>query len=163
MFSLDASPKSRSRQVSAIPLNYVMRVLRHLRPHWSLALVSLGLTLLSSLAALLTPWPLKIVVDNVLERHPLPAALAGLLGQGATHRTELLLLAVLGGLLVAPSRNVLQTTTLLDALAEFKFEAALGGARRDEAKARAKERFFAPRPLRAVGPEEAATGAVVVL
>ncbi|MGA2658852.1 MAG: sulfate adenylyltransferase subunit CysD [Verrucomicrobiota bacterium] len=44
-----------------------------------------------------------------------------------------------------PSRNVLQTTTLLDALAEFKFEAALGGARRDEEKARAKERFFSHR------------------
>lgn len=43
------------------------------------------------------------------------------------------------------SRNVLQTVTLLDALAEFKFEAALGGARRDEEKARAKERFFSHR------------------
>src|SRR5690554_931328 len=37
-----------------------------------------------------------------------------------------------------PSRNGLQTITLLDAMAEFKFEAALGGARRDEEKARAK-------------------------
>ena len=44
-----------------------------------------------------------------------------------------------------PSRNVLQTITLLDALAEFKFEAAMGGARRDEEKARAKERFFSHR------------------
>jgi sulfate adenylyltransferase subunit 2 len=43
------------------------------------------------------------------------------------------------------SRNVLQTVTLLDALAELKFEAALGGARRDEEKARAKERFFSHR------------------
>ena len=34
---------------------------------------------------------------------------------------------------------------MLDALAEFKFEAALGGARRDEEKARAKERFFSHR------------------
>ncbi|HVC34734.1 MAG TPA: sulfate adenylyltransferase subunit CysD [Chloroflexota bacterium] len=40
------------------------------------------------------------------------------------------------------SRNRLQTTTLLDAIAEFKFNAALGGARRDEEKARAKERVF---------------------
>ncbi|MDQ3248852.1 MAG: sulfate adenylyltransferase subunit CysD [Chloroflexota bacterium] len=44
-----------------------------------------------------------------------------------------------------PSRNALQTITLLDAMAEFKFEAALGGARRDEEKARAKERFFSHR------------------
>ena len=43
------------------------------------------------------------------------------------------------------SRNGLQTVTLLDALKEFKFEAALGGARRDEEKARAKERFFSHR------------------
>jgi sulfate adenylyltransferase subunit 2 len=44
-----------------------------------------------------------------------------------------------------PSRNALQTVTLLDAIAEFKFDAALGGARRDEEKARAKERFFSHR------------------
>ncbi len=43
------------------------------------------------------------------------------------------------------SRNGLQTVTLLDALKEFKFEAALGGARRDEEKARAKERVFSHR------------------
>ncbi len=40
------------------------------------------------------------------------------------------------------SRNALQTVTLLDALAEFQFDAAMGGARRDEEKARAKERVF---------------------
>ncbi len=44
-----------------------------------------------------------------------------------------------------PSRNGLQTVTLLDALTEHKFEAAMGGARRDEEKARAKERFFSHR------------------
>ena len=40
------------------------------------------------------------------------------------------------------SRNILQTTTLLDAIKEFHFDAAIGGARRDEEKSRAKERFF---------------------
>ncbi len=44
-----------------------------------------------------------------------------------------------------PSRNGLQTITLLDALEEFQFDAAFGGARRDEEKARAKERFFSHR------------------
>ncbi|TVQ34836.1 MAG: sulfate adenylyltransferase subunit CysD [Spirochaetaceae bacterium] len=44
-----------------------------------------------------------------------------------------------------PSRNALQTVTLLDAIREFKFDAAMGGARRDEEKARAKERFFSLR------------------
>ena len=43
------------------------------------------------------------------------------------------------------SRNMLQTVTLLDALEEFQFDAAMGGARRDEEKARAKERFFSHR------------------
>ncbi|HUR17985.1 MAG TPA: sulfate adenylyltransferase subunit CysD [Acidimicrobiales bacterium] len=40
------------------------------------------------------------------------------------------------------SRNRLQTTTLLDAITEHRFDACLGGARRDEDKARAKERVF---------------------
>jgi sulfate adenylyltransferase subunit 2 len=43
------------------------------------------------------------------------------------------------------SRNTLQTVTLVDAIEEFKFDAAIGGARRDEEKARAKERFFSHR------------------
>jgi sulfate adenylyltransferase subunit 2 len=43
------------------------------------------------------------------------------------------------------SRNYLQSVTLLDALDEFKFDCALGGGRRDEEKARAKERFFSHR------------------
>jgi sulfate adenylyltransferase subunit 2 len=43
------------------------------------------------------------------------------------------------------SRNALQTVTLLDTLETFKIDAAMGGARRDEEKARAKERFFSHR------------------
>ena len=43
------------------------------------------------------------------------------------------------------SRNPLQTVTLLDAIAAGRFEAVLGGARRDEEKARAKERVFSVR------------------
>jgi sulfate adenylyltransferase subunit 2 len=43
------------------------------------------------------------------------------------------------------SRNIAQTTTLLDAIEEYKFDCAVGGARRDEEKARAKERFFSHR------------------
>jgi sulfate adenylyltransferase subunit 2 len=41
-----------------------------------------------------------------------------------------------------PSRNRLQTTTLLDAIEAHGFDAAFGGARRDEERARAKERIF---------------------
>ncbi len=43
------------------------------------------------------------------------------------------------------SRNVLQTTTLLDTIEQYKLDCCMGGARRDEEKARAKERFFSHR------------------
>jgi len=45
------------------------------------------------------------------------------------------------------SRNKLQTITLLDAIEENKFDAAMGGGRREEEKARAKERFFSHRDI----------------
>lgn len=44
-----------------------------------------------------------------------------------------------------PSRNALQTYTLLEVIEEFEFDACIGGARRDEEKARAKERVFSHR------------------
>lgn len=43
------------------------------------------------------------------------------------------------------SRNAIQTVTLLDTIEKYKFDACIGGARRDEEKARAKERFFSHR------------------
>jgi sulfate adenylyltransferase subunit 2 len=43
------------------------------------------------------------------------------------------------------SRNKLQTTTLIDTIEENRFDACVGGARRDEEKSRAKERFFSHR------------------
>ena len=43
------------------------------------------------------------------------------------------------------SRNKLQTVTLLDTIEKYKFDVAIGGARRDEEKARAKERIFSHR------------------
>lgn len=45
----------------------------------------------------------------------------------------------------SPSRNALQSVTLLDAISEHRFDACIGGARRDEEKARAKERIFSLR------------------
>lgn len=41
-----------------------------------------------------------------------------------------------------PSRNGIQSVTLLNTIQDFRFDAVIGGARRDEEKARAKERFF---------------------
>ena len=45
------------------------------------------------------------------------------------------------------SRNAFQSVTLLDAIAEFSFDACIGGARRDEEKARAKERIISARRI----------------
>ncbi|MCX7696809.1 MAG: sulfate adenylyltransferase subunit CysD [Bacteroidales bacterium] len=45
------------------------------------------------------------------------------------------------------TRNYIQTITLLDTIEKYKFDALLGGARRDEEKARAKERFFSHRDI----------------
>lgn len=46
---------------------------------------------------------------------------------------------------IGASRNRIQTVTLLDAIEKHKFDCAMGGGRRDEEKARAKERFFSHR------------------
>ena len=81
--------------MSVIPLKYVSRVLRYLRPHWRLAAISAGLTVLASLAALLTPWPLKIVFDHVSK--PKGAAhgrLGGLLPADTSPQAVLQLVAV---------------------------------------------------------------------
>ena len=60
-----------------------------------------------------------------------------------------------------PSRNRLQTTTLLDAIQEHQFDAVFGGGRRDEEKARAKERIFSFRDeFGQWEPQEPAAGAV---
>lgn len=82
-------------------MKYIPRVLRYLRPYWKLAAISVALILLSSMAALLMPWPLKILVDNVLENHPLPPFLASILGTVSESRSTLLVFAVLAGLAIA--------------------------------------------------------------
>jgi ATP-binding cassette subfamily B protein len=84
---------------------YLRRVFRYLRPHSKLAVMSLLLMLVGSAAVLLTPWPLKILIDNVLEKHPLHGWLAIVLGPFASNSMDLLLFAVIGGLLVALLTN----------------------------------------------------------
>ncbi len=72
------------------------RLLRQARPYWLHLAVLSGLGLLASPVALLTPVPLKIVVDSVLGEHPLPAFLQPLVPDTAD---AILLFAI--GLLVA--------------------------------------------------------------
>ena len=86
--------------MSVIPVQYVSRTLRFLTPYWKLAAFSITLTVLAAVAALVTPWPLKIVVDNVLEKHPLSAGMTQVLGSVAASPIRLLLFAVIGGLVI---------------------------------------------------------------
>src|SRR5829696_2252674 len=73
------------------------RILPYLRPHKQLAFLSVGMVGFSALMALLSPWPLALLIDTVLGNKPLPA-LVGFL-DGLDPYT-LLVIAVLSGLLV---------------------------------------------------------------
>jgi ABC-type multidrug transport system fused ATPase/permease subunit len=65
------------------------------------------ITIASVIASLLTPWPLKLLVDHVLGSQPSPAFLAGLSAAGGHDRTVLLAVVVGGGLVVTLLVNVL--------------------------------------------------------
>jgi ABC-type multidrug transport system fused ATPase/permease subunit len=84
---------------------YFRRILPYLRPYWRLAFSSLAITLLAVLAGLLEPWPLKILVDNVLGGHPLPPTLSLFLGPLVDKEFHLLLFVVLAGLGVRFAQN----------------------------------------------------------
>ncbi len=88
-------------------MTYFWRVLRYLKPYWRLALGSVIVTIASVAASLLTPWPLKLLVDNVLGGQPIPPILAGLAPAGGGDRTTLLIVVILGGLFVTLMVNVL--------------------------------------------------------
>lgn len=93
--------------MSVIPWKYVSRVLGYLKPYRRLAFVSVVLTILAALTALLLPWPLEIVVDYVLGKHPLPPWLGRWIGAAGTHQMQLLMLAVIASLVIALLMNVL--------------------------------------------------------
>jgi ATP-binding cassette subfamily B protein len=80
-------------------LAYLRRLLPYLRPYWRLALSSVWLTIGATLFGLLAPWPIKILVDNVIGQDPLPAV--GVFGALASHRFFLLTLTVFAGLAIA--------------------------------------------------------------
>jgi len=73
------------------------RVLPYLRPHKRLAFASLSMVGVSALMALLSPWPLALLVDTVLGNKPMPALLGFLDG---LDRNVLLVIAVVSGLLI---------------------------------------------------------------
>ena len=67
--------------------------LRLVRPYWRWVALVLGAMLLETAMSLASPWPLKIVLDSVLDGRPMPAALAWLAG-GSGDRLALLNVAV---------------------------------------------------------------------
>ena len=82
-------------------MNYLPRVFQYLRPYWRLAAFSILLTVLAALTGLVAPWPLKLVIDNVIGNLPLPPALAALTSSWLAGGKVPLLIAVVGaGLLV---------------------------------------------------------------
>jgi len=93
-------------------VKYFLRSLPYLRPHWKLAVISVTLIVFSSVAALATPWPLKILIDSVLGNTPLSPPIARIVGSLAQDKVALLIVAVAGGLavtLLAGALNVLES------------------------------------------------------
>jgi len=70
-----------------------------------LAVISVFLIVVGSLIGLLAPWPLKILIDSVLENHPLPPFLVSLLGSLAKNRFALLVIVVITGLAITILAN----------------------------------------------------------
>ena len=86
-------------------LRYIPRLLKYLRPYWRLASLSGVLILLSSGLALLVPWPLKILVDSVLQGEPLPGFLETAFGPIEVNRFSILVAAVVAGFAVTLFTN----------------------------------------------------------
>jgi ATP-binding cassette, subfamily B, bacterial len=85
-------------------MSTLRRVLRYLRPHWKLAVVSGLLMLLGAAVGIAVPWPLKFLVDNVLNGAPMPEGLGWLSG---ADRGTLLVAVVVAGFALAFVHNAL--------------------------------------------------------
>lgn len=86
-------------------LSNISRAFRYLFPYWRLAAGSGIITVLITLVSLASPWPLQILLDNVLSNHPLPQLLAQVLGPLAGNRYGLLGVAVAAGLAIELFQN----------------------------------------------------------
>ena len=92
-------------------MKYIPRVLRYLRPYWRLAVISVIVIILSGLAALLAPWPIKILADNVLGNQPLPSIVARPLGSLSQNRFALLGVVIVGSLAIALLMDLLSVAS----------------------------------------------------
>jgi ATP-binding cassette subfamily B protein len=91
-------------------VKYIPRIIHYVRPYWKLEVLSIVLMILSSLAALLAPWPLKLIVDSVLGHHPVQPILRpvvhGLEIFGAG-KLAILAFAVIAGLVIVAAQHAL--------------------------------------------------------
>lgn len=101
-----AAPAPESIDLRAIG-HYLRRASRYLRSYRMLVGTSVALVLAGTVVGLLVPWPLKILVDSVLQDHPLPAIVEPLVGHAAGDRVLLLVLTVAGGFLITLAVNAL--------------------------------------------------------
>jgi ATP-binding cassette subfamily B protein len=78
-----------------------LRIARLLRPHWKSLTLALIAVLGETAADVLEPWPIKIVIDNILQAKPLPSWLAAFAGPFGTNTTGVLKFAVAAVLIIA--------------------------------------------------------------
>jgi len=88
-------------------VKYLPKALRYALRYWKLAVVLAVATTLVTLVSLLTPWPMKILVDNVLGNQPLSSELPLGVGWLGEHRLTLLLAVVAGQLSISLVMNLL--------------------------------------------------------
>jgi ATP-binding cassette subfamily B protein len=100
-------------------LHDFLRTLPYLRPYWRQAVISGGLTILISLAGLLAPWPVTLLIDSVLGDHPLPSVLQLVPGLATAGRHTLLIWMVLASVGVILLQNGLK---VLDGYVQTKLQ-----------------------------------------
>ena len=91
-------------------LTYCRKVFRYLKPYWALAVGAVVGSLATTGVGLLTPWPMKILVDSVLGNEPLPGFIRGI-ASGVPTRSALLIAVVAGGFALAALSSVVTVVT----------------------------------------------------
>ena len=82
-------------------MKYFLRVFPYLKPYQGLTAVSVAMTIGTIVAGLLLPWPLKVLIDNVLSGQPLSPFFSAMLGSIADGPQSLMIFAVLSGFALA--------------------------------------------------------------
>ena len=103
-------------------VRYLPRVFRYARPYWRFIVLAIVATTLVTLTGLLTPWPMKFLIDTVLGNEPLPVPIASLLGSAGESRVTLLVLIVLSQLGLT---LVINGVSVISAYASTRFDLAM--------------------------------------